>query len=195
VSLALREAGVDDDSTNMQARHSLLQLAITESRTMFSTGFRPRLVDTLKSYNRQLLRDDIMAGITVGIVALPLAMAFAMASGVTPQAGIFTAVIAGFLAALLGGSRLSVTGPTGAFIVIIYGIVAKYGVANLLICTFMSGVMLVLMGIFRLGQVIRFFPLPLITGFTNGIAVLIFLTQLKDFFGLPVEKMPAGFLR
>lgn len=177
----------------MQAQHCLLPLAINESRTMFSPGFHPRIVDTLKSYNRQLLRDDIMAGITVGIVALPLAMAFAMASGVTPQAGIFTAVIAGFLAAVLGGSRLSVTGPTGAFIVIIYGIVAKYGVANLLICTFMSGVMLVLMGIFRLGQVIRFFPLPLITGFTNGIAVLIFLTQLKDFFGLPVEKMPAGF--
>lgn len=156
-------------------------------------SFRPRLLDCLSGYSVSLLRDDVLAGLTVGIVALPLAMAFAMASGVSPQAGIFTAVIGGLLAALFGGSRLSVSGPTGAFIVIIYGIVLKYGVANLLICTMMAGVMLFLMGLLRLGQVIRFFPMPLITGFTNGIAVLIFLTQLKDFFGLPVERMPSGF--
>jgi SulP family sulfate permease len=156
-------------------------------------NFRPRVLDSLSGYSVSLLRDDVLAGLTVGIVALPLAMAFAMASGVTPQAGIFTAVIGGLLAALFGGSRLSVSGPTGAFIVIIYGIVLKYGVANLLICTMMAGVMLFLMGLLRLGQVIRFFPMPLITGFTNGIAILIFLTQLKDFFGLPVAHMPSGF--
>lgn len=155
--------------------------------------FRPRLIDCLAGYNRNFLRDDVLAGLTVGIVALPLAMAFAMASGVSPQAGIFTAVIGGLLAALFGGTRLSVSGPTGAFIVIIYGIVLKYGLANLLICTMMAGVILLLMGLLRLGQVIRFFPMPLITGFTNGIAVLIFMTQLKDFFGLPVDKMPSGF--
>ncbi|BEV70571.1 MULTISPECIES: SulP family inorganic anion transporter [unclassified Paludibacterium] len=156
-------------------------------------AFRPRLLDCLAGYDRQIFRHDLMAGLTVGIVALPLAMAFAMASGVTPQAGIFTAVIGGLLAALFGGTRLSVSGPTGAFIVIIYGIVLKYGVANLLICTMMAGVMLLIMGLLRLGQVIRFFPMPLITGFTNGIALLIFLTQLKDFFGLPVAHMPSGF--
>ena len=156
-------------------------------------SFRPQLIASLQHYNRALFQQDLMAGLTVGIVALPLAMAFAIASGVPPQAGIFTAVIAGFLASLLGGTKLCVTGPTGAFIVIIYGIVVKYGVANLIICTFMAGVMLVLMGLLRLGQVIKFFPMPLITGFTNGIAVLIFLTQLKDFFGLPVAQMPAGF--
>ncbi|UTH72889.1 SulP family inorganic anion transporter [Chromobacterium sp. IIBBL 290-4] len=160
---------------------------------MSALAFRPRLLDTLRHYDRKQLRADLMAGATVGIVALPLAMAFAIASGVSPQAGIVTAVIAGALAAMLGGTRLCVTGPTGAFIVILYGIVSKYGVANLLICTFMAGAMLVLMGALRLGQVIRFFPMPLITGFTNGIAVLIFLTQLKDFFGLPIAKMPSGF--
>lgn len=156
-------------------------------------GLHPTLLESLRHYNRALFRQDLMAGLTVGIVALPLAMAFAIASGVPPQAGIFTAVIAGFLASALGGTRLCVTGPTGAFIVIIYGIVLKYGVANLILCTFMAGVMLVIMGLLRLGQVIKFFPMPLITGFTNGIAVLIFLTQLKDFFGLPIDKMPAGF--
>ncbi|WP_028534852.1 SulP family inorganic anion transporter [Paludibacterium yongneupense] len=156
-------------------------------------SFSPRLIQELKAYDRYKFQSDVLAGLTVGIVALPLAMAFAMASGVSPQAGIFTAVIGGFLAAALGGTRLVVTGPTGAFIVILYGIVAKYGVGNLLICTFMAGVMLVLMGLARLGQVIRFFPMPLITGFTNGIAVLIFLTQLKDFFGLPIHAMPSGF--
>ncbi|MEQ6289503.1 SulP family inorganic anion transporter [Vogesella sp. GCM10023246] len=156
-------------------------------------AFRPQLIDSLRHYNRALLQQDLLAGITVGIVALPLAMAFAIASGVSPQAGIFTAVIGGLLASLLGGTKLCVTGPTGAFIVIIYGIVMKYGVANLIICTFMAGAMLVLMGLLRLGQVIKFFPMPLITGFSNGIAVLIFITQLKDFFGLPVDKMPAGF--
>ncbi|GHD70352.1 SulP family inorganic anion transporter [Vogesella fluminis] len=155
--------------------------------------FHPALLHTLRHYDKSTLRQDVLAGITVGIVALPLAMAFAIASGVPPQAGIFTAVIAGFLTSLLGGSKTSVSGPTGAFIVIIYGIVVKYGIANLIICTFMAGAMLVLMGLLRLGQVIKFFPMPLITGFTNGIAVLILLTQLKDFFGLPIGSMPSGF--
>jgi len=160
---------------------------------MATLRFHPALLHTLRRYDKATLRQDLMAGITVGIVALPLAMAFAIASGVPPQAGIFTAVIAGFLTSLLGGSKTSVSGPTGAFIVIIYGIVVKYGIANLIICTFMAGVMLVLMGLLRLGQVIKFFPMPLITGFTNGIAVLILLTQLKDFFGLPIGSMPSGF--
>ncbi len=160
---------------------------------MISLPFRPRLIDSLKCYDRYRFKADLMAGLTVGVVALPLAMAFAMASGVPPQAGLFTAVIAGFLSSMLGGTRVCVSGPTGAFIVVLYGIVVKYGVANLLLCTFIAGVMLVLMGMLRLGQVIRFFPMPLITGFTNGIAVLIFLTQLKDFFGLPIQNMPAGF--
>ncbi|MCQ4143109.1 SulP family inorganic anion transporter [Vogesella sp. AC12] len=160
---------------------------------MATVRFHPALLHTLRRYDKATLRQDLMAGITVGIVALPLAMAFAIASGVPPQAGIFTAVIAGFLTSLLGGSKTSVSGPTGAFIVIIYGIVVKYGIANLIICTFMAGVMLVLMGLLRLGQVIKFFPMPLITGFTNGIAVLILLTQLKDFFGLPIGSMPSGF--
>ncbi|MCG8997297.1 sodium-independent anion transporter [Laribacter hongkongensis] len=154
--------------------------------------FRPRLVDTLKGYRINDLRDDAMAGLTVGIVALPLAMAFAIASGVSPQAGIFTAIIAGFLISALGGTNACIGGPTGAFIVILFGIVSKYGFANLMICTFMAGVMLVLMGLLRMGQIIKYFPMPLVIGFTNGIAVMIFLTQMKDFFGLPVAA-PSGF--
>ena len=155
-------------------------------------SFRPRLLDALASYNFDTFRADVFAGVTVGIVALPLAMAFAMASGVTPEAGLFTAVIAGFLISALGGTRLSIGGPTGAYIVILYAIVAHYGVANLLICTFMAGVMLTAMGLLRMGQIIKFFPLPLVTGFTNGIAVLILITQLKDFFGLSAQ-IPSGF--
>lgn len=155
--------------------------------------FRPRLLDTLHGYSFATFRDDLAAGVVVGIVALPLAMAFAMASGVSPQAGIFTAVIAGFLISALGGTRLCIGGPTGAYIVILYGIAVKYGVANLLLCTFLAGLMLIAMGLLRMGQIIKFFPMPLVTGFTNGIAVLIFLTQLKDFFGLPVAQMPSGF--
>lgn len=155
--------------------------------------FKPQLIESLKTYTLSDFRADAAAGLVVGIVALPLAMAFAIASGVSPQSGIVTAMIAGFLISALGGTRLCIGGPTGAFIVILYGIAVKYGVANLLVCTFMAGVMLVLMGLSRLGQIIKFFPMPLITGFTNGIAVLIFLSQLKDFFGLPVEKMPSGF--
>src|SRR5277367_501580 len=155
--------------------------------------FRPRLVDCLRDYDRAKFFADLTAGITVGIVALPLAMAFGIASGVTPQAGIFTAVIAGFLISVLGGSRVQIGGPTGAFIVIVYGIIAQYGLANLFICTIMAGVILVIMGLSRLGTVIKFIPLPVTLGFTNGIAVLIFTTQIKDFFGLKIDPVPSDF--
>ena len=158
-----------------------------------SKYFRPRLVDTLKGYNRSRLGTDITAGITVGVVALPLAIAFAIASGAKPEAGIFTAIIAGFIISALGGSRVQIGGPTGAFIVIVYGIIVQYGFANLLICTIMAGVMLILMGVFQLGSLLKYFPRPLIIGFTNGIAVLIALSEIKDFLGLKTESLPAEF--
>ena len=162
-------------------------------RMIWTLQFRPRLLDCLKDYSRRKFLSDLAAGITVGIVALPLAMAFGIASGVTPQAGIFTAVIAGFLISALGGSRVQIGGPTGAFIVIVYGIIAQYGLANLLICTIMAGVILVIMGFSRLGAVIKFIPLPVTLGFTNGIAILIFTTQIKDFFGLKLDPVPSEF--
>jgi len=156
--------------------------------------FRPKLLDTLKGYSRQDFAADLIAGLTVGIVALPLAMAFAIASGVPPQAGLFTAVIAGFLISSLGGTKVCIGGPTGAFIVILYGIFAKYGAANLALCTILAGVMLFGMGAARLGAMIKYIPYPVTMGFTSGIAVLIFSTQLKDFFGLKVDKVPSDFL-
>jgi sulfate permease, SulP family len=155
--------------------------------------FRPRLLDSLHGYNRQRLTQDVAAGITVGIVALPLAMAFAIASGLKPEAGLFTAIIAGFLVSALGGSRVQIGGPAGAFIVIVYGILERYGLANLILATAMSGVLLFLMGLFRLGSLIRFIPVAVVIGFTNGIAVLIMLSQVKDFLGLPIQAMPADF--
>jgi len=155
--------------------------------------FRPKLFDCWGDYSKRKFFSDLAAGITVGIVALPLAMAFGIASGVTPQAGIFTAVIAGFLISALGGSRVQIGGPTGAFIVIVYGIIAQYGLANLFICTIMAGVILVIMGVARLGSVIKFIPLPVTLGFTNGIAVLIFATQIKDFLGLRLDPVPSAF--
>ncbi len=156
-------------------------------------AFRPKLIDCLRGYNREIFIADLLAGITVGIVALPLAMAFAIASGVKPEAGIFTAIIAGFIISALGGSRVQIGGPTGAFIVIVYGIVVQYGLANLLICTFMAGCILLAMGVLHLGVLIKFIPLPVIIGFTNGIAVLIFLSQIKDFLGLATGPLPAEF--
>ena len=159
-----------------------------------SKYFRPRLFDALQGYDKTSFATDVTAGITVGIIALPLAIAFAIASGAKPEAGIFTAIIAGFIISALGGSRVQIGGPTGAFIVIVYGIIMQYGYANLLICTMMAGVMLVLMGVARMGNLIKFFPRPLIIGFTNGIAVLIILSQVKEFFGLQIEVMPADFL-
>jgi sulfate permease, SulP family len=155
--------------------------------------FRPRLVDTLKNYSASDFIADLTSGFTVGIVALPLAMAFAIASGVKPEAGIFTAVIAGFLVSALGGTRVAIGGPTGAFIVILYGIYAKYGAENLAICTIMAGVILFIMGAARWGTLIKFIPYPVTMGFTSGIAVLIASTEIKDFFGLTVEKMPSEF--
>ena len=155
--------------------------------------FRPRLLDSLHGYNRERFSQDVGAGLTVGVVALPLAMAFAIASGLKPEAGLFTAIIAGFLISALGGSRVQIGGPAGAFIVIVYGIVERYGLANLILATAMSGVLLFLMGLFRLGTLIRFIPVAVVIGFTNGIAVLIMLSQIKDFLGLKVATMPADF--
>ena len=156
--------------------------------------FTPELFTTLKSYSRRQLGKDLMAGIIVGVVALPLAIAFAIASGVSPEKGLFTAVIAGFIISALGGSCVQIGGPTGAFIVIVYGIVQTYGVNGLIIATFMAGIMLVLMGFARLGAVIKFIPYPLITGFTSGIALIIFAAQVKDLLGLQMGNVPAGFI-
>jgi sulfate permease, SulP family len=155
--------------------------------------FRPRLVDALQGYNRAAFAKDVGAGITVGIVALPLAMAFAIASGLTPQAGLWTAIVAGFLISVLGGSNIQIGGPAGAFIVIVYGIIERYGLPNLLISTAMAGVLLFAMGWLKLGNLVRYVPVSLVIGFTNGIAVLVALSQLKDAFGLSITKMPADF--
>lgn len=155
--------------------------------------FRPKLLDTLPGYDRAQFAGDLSSGITVGVLALPLAMAFAIASGMTPAAGIWTAIVAGFLVAALGGSRVQIGGPTGAFIPIIYVIVVDHGVQNLLIATMMSGLMLLAMGAFKLGTMIRFIPLSVVTGFTNGIAVVIFISQIKDFLGLRIESLPGEF--
>jgi SulP family sulfate permease len=155
--------------------------------------FRPRLADALAGYSRDRFAADLGAGITVGIVALPLAMAFAIASGVKPEQGLFTAVIAGFLISALGGSQVQIGGPAGAFIVIVYGIVQRYGLANLLIATSLAGVLLLVMGWLKLGVLVRYIPVSIVIGFTNGIAVLIGLSQLKDLLGLRIDNMPADF--
>ena len=155
--------------------------------------FRPRLLESLKGYDRHTLAADVGAGLTVGVIALPLAMAFAIASGLKPESGLFTAIIAGFLISLLGGSRVQIGGPAGAFIVIVYGIVQQYGLGNLLVSTAMAGVLLFVMGLTRIGSLIRYIPVAIVIGFTNGIAVLIALSQLKDLLGLQIEKMPADF--
>jgi SulP family sulfate permease len=156
--------------------------------------FRPRLLDSLKSYDRSRLLHDIGAGITVGIVALPLAMAFAIASGVKPEQGIITAIVAGLLISALGGSSVQIGGPAGAFIVIVYGIAQRYGLTNLLIATALAGVLLFVMGLLKLGALVRYVPVAVVIGFTNGIAVLIALSQLRDLFGLVVPgALPADF--
>ncbi len=159
----------------------------------FRYRFRPRVVDALHGYDVSKFVADALAGVTVGIVALPLAIAFAIASGLRPEAGIFTAIVAGFLISALGGSRVQIGGPAGAFIVIVYGIVEQYGVANLLLATMLAGVFLIIMGMARIGGLIRHIPVTIVIGFTNGIAVLIALSQIKDFLGLPVESVPAEF--
>ena len=156
-------------------------------------SFKPRLFTALRGYDRSRFLQDVGAGLTVAVVALPLAMAFAIASGLKPEAGLFTAIIAGFLISALGGSRVQIGGPAGAFIVIVYDIVQQYGVANLIIATALSGVLLFVMGLLRLGTLVRFIPVAVIIGFTNGIAVLIALSQVKDFLGLSTPKMPGDF--
>ncbi len=156
--------------------------------------FKPKLLETLGNYNRAQFGKDLMAGVIVGIVALPLAIAFAIASGVSPEKGLFTAIIAGFIISALGGSRVQIGGPTGAFIVIVYGIVQQYGVDGLTIATFMAGLLLVILGFARLGSVIKFVPHPLIVGFTSGIALIIFSSQIKDFIGLKMGAVPADFI-
>ena len=155
--------------------------------------FRPRLLDCLKGYRASTFTADLGAGVTVGLVALPLAMAFAIASGVNPERGLFTAIIAGLLISALGGSKVQIGGPAGAFIVIVYGIVQQYGLANLLIATSMAGVLLFVMGLTGIGSLIRFIPIAIVVGFTNGIAILIGLSQVKDALGLDIDDMPADF--
>ena len=156
--------------------------------------FRPKLFLDLATYDKKKLVADVMAGIIVGIVALPLAIAFGIASGVTPEKGIITAVIAGLAISLFGGSRVQIGGPTGAFIVIIYGIIQQYGETGLLIATILAGVFLIFLGVFHLGTIIKYIPYPIVVGFTSGIAVTIFTTQIKDLFGLTIDNVPADFI-
>ena len=158
--------------------------------------FQPKILELFKkgNYNKQTFTADLIAGIIVGIIALPLAIAFGIASGVSPQQGLITAVVAGFLVSLLGGSHFLIGGPTGAFIVIVYGIVAQYGISGLIIATVLAGIILVLMGVFKLGSIIKFIPYPIVVGFTSGIAVVIFSTQVKDFLGLTIDNLPSEFI-
>jgi len=154
----------------------------------------PKSITTLKSYNRSQFSADLVAGVIVGIVALPLAIAFAIASGVTPDRGLYTAIIAGFLISALGGSRVQIGGPTGAFVVIVYGIIQRFGIDGLIVATLMAGVILIVLGVARLGAAIKFIPHPVVVGFTSGIAVIIFSSQVKDFLGLKVGTLPAEFI-
>ena len=158
--------------------------------------FKPKLLSTMKNYSKETFMADLMAGIIVGIVALPLAIAFGIASGVSPEKGIITAIVAGFIISFMGGSKVQIGGPTGAFIVIIYGIIQEYGISGLTVATLMAGVLLILLGVFKLGAVIKFIPYPIIVGFTSGIALTIFTTQIADIFGLQFggEKVPGDFI-
>ena len=166
----------------------MLRVATRDGRPL------PKLVTALASYDRHQAAADLVAGVTVGLVALPLAMAFAISSGLTPQAGLYTAIVAGAIISTFGGSRLQIGGPTGAFVVIVAGIVAEHGVDGLFLCTVMAGVLLVILGLTGLGSAVRFIPRPVVVGFTNGIAVLIASTQIRDFFGLQVDTLPGDFL-
>ena len=161
---------------------------------MKTVTFAPRLLKDLRRYNKEKFMADLMAGLIVGIVALPLAIAFGIASGVSPEKGIITAIVAGFIISALGGSRVQIGGPTGAFIVIIYGIIQQFGLSGLMVATMLAGVFLILLGVFRLGTIIKFIPYPIVVGFTSGIAVTIFTTQIKDLFGLEIGEMPADFI-
>ena len=156
--------------------------------------FRPKLLASLNDYSKEKFMSDLMAGIIVGIVALPLAIAFGIASGVSPEKGLITAIIGGFIVSFLGGSNVQIGGPTGAFIIIVYGIIQNFGIEGLAIATVIAGIMLVIMGVLKLGTVIKFIPYPIVVGFTSGIALTIFTTQMKDLFGLTMEKVPADFI-
>src|SRR5579884_786632 len=158
-----------------------------------SDNWLPKSVLCLKTYNRHKFLLDLIAGVTVGLVALPLAMAFSIASGLTPQAGIYCAIVTGFLISALGGSKTQIGGPTGAFVVVVAGIVAVHGVDGLFMCTMMAGVLLVVLGATGMGSAVKFIPRPVVIGFTNGIAILIASTQIKDFFGLHIDHVPGEF--
>lgn len=161
---------------------------------MKSFVFKPRLCSVIKSYNKSIFAADLMSGVIVGIVALPLAIAFGIASGVSPEKGIITAIVAGFIISAFGGTRVQIGGPTGAFIVIIYGIIQQYGMEGLMIATVLAGLFLIMLGVFRLGTVIKYIPYPIVVGFTSGIALTIFTTQIKDLLGLQLTQMPADFI-
>jgi len=161
---------------------------------MTTLEFKPQLVETLRNYTKKQFTTDLMAGIIVGIVALPLAIAFGIASGVTPEKGIITAIVAGLIVSVLGGSKVQIGGPTGAFIIIIYGIIQQYGFEGLTIATLMAGVFLIMFGVLHLGTIIKYIPYPIIVGFTSGIALTIFTTQIKDLFGLTMDSVPSDFI-
>src|SRR5260370_1812003 len=153
----------------------------------------PKYVILLRDYDGNKFLYGLIGGITVGLVGVPLAMAFAIASGVSPQAGIYCAIVTGFIVSALGGSKTQIGGPTGAFVVVVSGIIAKYGIDGLFMCTMMAGVLLVLLGVTGMGTAVKYFPRPVIVGFTNGIAILIASTQIRDLFGLPMDHVPGDF--
>lgn len=159
-----------------------------------SIDFQPKLFSALRNYSRATLTSDLMAGLIVGIVALPLAIAFGIASGVSPEKGLITAIVGGLIVSLFGGSSVQIGGPTGAFIVIVYGIIAKFGIEGLAIATFLAGIIMLVMGLLKLGTVIKFIPYPIVVGFTSGIALTIFTTQINDLFGLGISDLPADFV-
>lgn len=167
---------------------------IPKERRDFVSKMQPKIISTLKTYSKDQFFKDLTAGLIVAIIALPLSIALAISSGVTPEKGLYTAIIAGFFISLLGGSRVQIGGPTGAFMVIVYGIVAEFGVAGLTIATIMAGIIMVLMGFLKLGAVIKYIPHPITTGFTSGIALVIFSSQIKDFLGLKIGEVPAAFI-
>ena len=184
-------------ATNRDIRHTTNQLSLIYCAKMNLSGtidFRPKLLSTLSNYSLSRFKDDLIAGIVVGIVALPLAIAFGIASGVSPTIGLITAIIGGFLVSACGGNSVQIGGPTGAFIVIVYSIIQNYGLQGLAIATLMAGMILILLGLFHLGTVIKFIPYPIVVGFTSGIALTIFSTQINDFFGLGLTDVPSEFL-
>ena len=161
---------------------------------MTTLSFKPKLFSTLRNYDRRQFTTDLLAGVIVGIVALPLAIAFGIASGVTPEKGIITAIVAGLIVSFFGGSKVQIGGPTGAFIIIIYGIIQQYGFEGLTIATLMAGVFLIMFGVLHLGTIIKYIPYPIVVGFTSGIALTIFTTQIKDLLGLTMQFVPSDFV-